>query len=363
MTDNRRLGPPPVEPMSDVAWSRVERGLWARIDAGAADQAPTPAGPKRDGWRWWLVAAPLAAAAIIAVVVGFRVMLPGSPDEPVRVVSPRAPAEGPAPAPSSVSFDDSHIELDPDTALVTSHEAGHSQVLLERGGAWFTVAPRRSRPEFVVRAGDAAVRVVGTRFRVARSDERIAVEVDHGVVDVQFRGRAVAIVAGRRWSSDSPAQVSTLSGAPPAAAPAQAEPAIPPAAPSPESNDRPPAGPKRTPHPSKPAAASSPEPAPIELQREAAALDRERAEYERLAALEPRAPEAAQRGYMALASGTSRWAGLALYAAARLAADRHDRRAETLLGMYLQRFPSGPNAEDARRLLARVKAEPRTDAP
>jgi transmembrane sensor len=364
MSENRRLGPPPVEPMTDVAWSRVERGLWARVDAGAADPAPSTGGPPRGSWRWWLVAAPLAAAALIAVVVGLRVILPGSSvDEPVRVVSPRAPSEGPAPAPSSVSFDDSHILLEPDTALVTSHESGHSQVLLERGAAWFTVAPRGTRPEFVVRAGDAVVRVVGTRFRVARSEERIAVEVERGVVDVQFQGRAVAVVAGRRWSSESPAQASTLAAPPPPAAPAQpSEPAIEPPTRSSPTPDRAPGEPKRTPHPSKPAVAPS-APSAEPTHAPAAAIDVERAEYDRLAALEPHAPETALRGYMDLANGNSRWAALALYAAARLATDRHDPRADALLGMYLERFPDGRNAEDARRLLARVRAGHRSGTP
>lgn len=370
MSGEQRLGPPPVEPMSDLAWSRVERGLWSRIDAGAADaKAAPPAGP-RAGWRWWLVAAPLAAAAILAVVVGLQLLLQGSRgDEPVRIVSPALPSEAASPSsPSAVSFDDSHIELDPDTALVTSHEAGRPQVLLERGAAWFTVAPRGARPEFVVRAGDAVVRVVGTRFHVARSNERIAVEVDHGAVDVQFRGREIAVAAGQRWSSEAPERATTLAAAPPAAAPAQAgepeepqEPALDPVgAPAPVRAPHP----KRTsrqdgkPAPAGSNAATAADPAPGTPQ--AAVFDRERAEYERLAALEPRSSEAAQAGYMTLARGTSRWAGLALYAAARLAADRHDRRAETLLGMYLQRFPGGPNAEDARRLQARLAAEHRS---
>ena len=84
-------------------------------------------------------------------------------------------------------------------------------------------------------------------------------------------------------------------------------------------------------------------------------IDRDRAEYDRLAALEARSPETALAGYMVLAKGSSRWADPALFAAARLAADRHDRRAETLLGMYLTRFPGGANAADARQLLTHLR--------
>jgi len=356
MTDRDRLGPPPVEPMSDIAWSRVERGLWSRVDAGEINPGARPERRPGAALRWWIIAAPLAAAAIIAIVVGLRVLLPaGRGDEPVRIVSATT-------ATSSVSFEESHIVLDPDTALVASREDGHPHVLLERGAAWFTVAPRRSRPEFVVRAGDAMVRVVGTRFRVARFEERIAVEVDHGAVDVQFRGRVVPVAAGQRWTSESPARATVLAAAPPIAAPVAAaqpepepvielDPVDPPA--------RKPGEPKRTTRPAgRPGGAADLAPDPAPGDATAADIDRERAEYERLAVLEPKSPEAALTGYRALARGTSRWAGLALYAAGRLAADRHDPRAETLLGIYLQRFPNGANAEDARRLLSRLKANP-----
>jgi hypothetical protein len=341
--------------MSNIAWSRVERGLWARVDAGEAGPNAAPSAARRTGaLRWWIIAAPLAAAAILAIVVGLRVILPGTGSEkPVRVLSHSAP--------SSVSFEDSYIELDADTALVTSRESGHPHVLLERGGAWFTVAPRRSRPELIVRAGDAMVRVIGTRFRVVRSKERIAVAVDHGAVDVQFRGIVVAVPAGHQWSSESPARASVLATVhrPVPAVASRPEPA---SEPEPEiemdEEDVSPAkrtAPKRTrPVARADSAGATPEP----VAGGAPAIDRDRDEYERLAKLEPKAPEASQAGYMELAKGSSRWAGLALYAAARLAADRHDKRAETLLGMYLLRFPNGPNAEDARRLLSRLKVDP-----
>jgi hypothetical protein len=283
-------------------------------------------------------------------------------DEPSRIVT--------GDSPSSLLFGDSHIELDARTAVATAREGGHPTVLLERGAAWFTVAPRKERPAFVVRAGDALVRVVGTRFRVARSEEHIAVAVEHGVVDVQFRGRVVPVGAGQRWSSESPGAASTLA----AAAPPTAEPPagdartaeLPdPAAEPPDL--APPVRPGSTkagkPKPGKPArtadSAVEPEPAPATKTARAANVDRERVEYERLAALEPRSPDAALKGYIDLAGGTSRWAGVALYAAARLAADRHDtHRAVALLEVYLTRFPDGPNAADARQLRARLKAAP-----
>ncbi|HET7506444.1 MAG TPA: hypothetical protein VFK02_35735, partial [Kofleriaceae bacterium] len=89
MTDDERLGPPPIEPLSDAAWSRVERGLWSRMDAAAklgVGSAPLPPAHR----RWWLVAAPLAAAAAVAaIVIGTRSTIRDitAADEPARVVS------------------------------------------------------------------------------------------------------------------------------------------------------------------------------------------------------------------------------------------------------------------------------------
>ncbi len=351
MTDDQRLGSPPIEPLSEAAWARVERGVWSQLDAERPAGQPSP-GPR----RWWLVAAPLAAAAAIAVLLIAVRRTPTAFDEPSRVVTGAAP--------SSVLFGDSHIELDAATALVMRHEAEHPTITLERGAAWFTVAPRRSRPAFIVRAGDAMVRVVGTKFRVSRSEERIAVEVDHGLVDVNFRGREVEIGGGQRWSSDAPSQIIATAAPPPAepvrpAAPAAAEPA--PEVPAAPETVPAPARPHHPGHPARPSAGSAGPHAESTPKAEPAApeVDRDGAEYDRLAALEPTSPPAALAGYLALARGTSRWAAPALFAAARLAADRHEPRAETLLGIYLQRFPTGANAADARQLLARLQSDKR----
>ena len=354
MTEHQRLGPPPIEPLSDAAWARVERGVWSQLDAtGAAGRSASPS-PSSSPWsrRWWLAAAPvLAAAAVAVIVVATR-------SRPVEIETSRVVTDV---ASSSVSYGDSHIELDAHTALVMSHEAAHPLVLLERGTARFTVAPRLQRPAFIVRAGDATVRVVGTQFRVARSEERIAVTVERGLVNVEFRGSVVPVGAGQRWSSDAPTRTAAIAttAAPPAAGPlASDEPEI-------EMQDSagdtgPPRHGKPAGHKPKHAAGSADVRADVRIEPEAGAApeassDPDRIEYDRLAALEPRSPDAALRGYMTLGRGTSRWAAPALYAAARLAVDLHDPRAETFLAIYLQRFPDGANAADARKLLTRLK--------
>ncbi|TMQ23197.1 MAG: FecR domain-containing protein [Deltaproteobacteria bacterium] len=351
MTEHQRLGPPPIEPLSDAAWARVERGVWSQLDAEAAGRTPAPTlspSPR----RWWLVAAPvLAAAAVAVIVVATR-------SRPVEIETSRVVTDA---ASSSVSYGDSHIELDARTALVMSHEAAHPLVLLERGTARFTVAPRLQRPAFIVRAGDATVRVVGTQFRVARSEERIAVSVERGLVNVEFRGSVVPVGAGQRWSSDAPTRIAAMAASPTAVPPASGEPEIEmEGADDTTSGTAPPHG-KPAGHKPRRAAGSADARADVRIEPKAGAEptevsdDPDRIEYDRLATLEPRSPDAALRGYMALGRGTSRWAAPALYAAARLAVDRHDPRAETFLAIYLQRFPDGANAADARKLLTRLK--------
>lgn len=56
-------------------------------------------------------------------------------------------------------------------------------VSLERGDAWFEVRKDSVRP-FVVEAGEARIRAVGTAFAVRRSTEGAFVEVTEGVVDI-----------------------------------------------------------------------------------------------------------------------------------------------------------------------------------
>jgi hypothetical protein len=177
----------------------------------------------------------------------------------------------------------------------------------------------------VVRAGDVVVRVVGTQFRVARYEERIEVAVERGIVDVQFRGDVHRLTAKQKWSSLAPGGVETTASN--TVAPAETETA------EPTDSAAPP---------------TKPTPKPV-------AEDLDRAKYEQLAALERKDPEKAITGYLELSKGTSKWAAVALYAAARLADDRGDKRAHTFLTIYLKRFPRGANAKDARDLLSRLE--------
>jgi ferric-dicitrate binding protein FerR (iron transport regulator) len=207
------VGAPPVENMSDVAWARVERGVFARLDGvgtvtgaiATRDVGP----PARRKWLW--IAVPVAAAAAcLLVLVATRphgTATSVAETEPARIVSGAAP--------SAVQFGDAHITLDANSALEMVRDGGQPTALLESGAAWFSVAPRGDRPAFEVRVGDTIVHVIGTRFRVARHGERADVTVDHGTVEVRYRGRALRVTDGQSWSSSKPGDVVPTAAAEP----------------------------------------------------------------------------------------------------------------------------------------------------
>ncbi|MCX5742264.1 MAG: FecR family protein [Proteobacteria bacterium] len=316
-----KLGPPPITPISDLGWARLERDLWARLDTDVPPRAARPPSSPRP-WRFALPVIAVAAAAVI--VIGRReaavVTIPDP--EPSRVVAGESA--------SSVSYGDVHVTLDPRTAVLVAPTS-----IVEHGAAWFEVAPRGERPPFVVRAGDATITVVGTRFRVTRLDEHIEVAVEHGKVRVMFHGTETFVGAHEQWVSDPQTAMISL--------------------PPPTPNLTP------TPAPTKPPALVAPTTSPAGATPYPAVALSDQVRFERLAALEPRDPAAAITGYLALATTTSRWAPAALFAAGRLASERRDPRAHDLLSSYLQRFPAGANASDARQLLVRPQGNANHD--
>ncbi|HEY1817684.1 MAG TPA: FecR family protein [Kofleriaceae bacterium] len=307
---------PSVETLSDAAWSRVERDVFSYLDALDRVEPARAASPNA-ARRWWWVALPAISAIAIAIVILRGPVAPprvASDVEWSRVVTGAAP--------SDVMFADADIAVDADSAVVLQREVVRPVVWLEHGAAWFSVAPRLGREPFVVLAGDTIVRVIGTRFRVARYAEHTLVTVERGVVDVQYRGDIVHLIAGQTWSSPQPT------------------PSTPKLAPSTPSIA--PAAPKATTAPARH------DPSETDQQR-----------YESFAQLEASQPDVAIRGYLELSQGSSKWAALALYSAGRLAADRKDPRAATFLTIYLRRFPAGANVADVTYLLDRLQGASR----
>ncbi|HRQ80888.1 MAG TPA: FecR domain-containing protein, partial [Azospirillaceae bacterium] len=79
--------------------------------------------------------------------------------------------------------DGSTIILDADSAADVVMDAGRREVVLRRGRAFFDVA--KTGAPFIVKAAQGEIRVVGTRFEVARfGDCAAVVTVEEGAVSV-----------------------------------------------------------------------------------------------------------------------------------------------------------------------------------
>jgi ferric-dicitrate binding protein FerR (iron transport regulator) len=198
---SERLGPPPVDALSDVAWARVERNVFSRTE-GTVTNAVAAREVKRELTRstWVWLAVPAAAAAAFAFAffpVGDRT--PAATGEPSRVVAGSSP--------STVSYGDAHVTLQANSAVVMDHNSAKPTALLEHGSAVFAVAPRGDRGPFTVLAGDMSARTINATFTVTRSGERADVSVASGRIGIRFRGHDLEVTANQRWSSEQPAEV------------------------------------------------------------------------------------------------------------------------------------------------------------
>jgi hypothetical protein len=304
-----------VEPLSEQRWSRIERELFERVGRGEANaDAPAECVGVRLRWR---MSAALVLAGAVAAIGGAAAWHALGPSREVATAPSRISTEA---AGSHVSVGESVLDLAAQSTLLVSGDDAHGVVvILERGRVEVEVPPRLGRPSFVVEAGDVHVRVVGTHFAVARNAADVVVEVQHGVVEVSEGTSHVDVHAGERW----PAIASSTSLAPSAPPTATTE-AIPTATPS-------------------ASAVSSALPKPRDL-------------YESASRLEASRPDQAIAIYRDLAAKGGSWGMNALFAQARLEMDRgHHDEARRLLRDYLARYPAGPNANDARQLLERVR--------
>ena len=415
----KKRTPTPIPPLGDAAIARIERGLFAALDA----RPPEPArasGARRRGLAFAL-AGVAAAVALFAVREGRR-----GETLPARAAQISTTTSG-----SRIALAGATLEVAPQSAVsFGGARDGSVVVVLDRGTVTCEVAPRSKRAPFIVEAGATRVTVIGTRFSVHRVGEHATVSVDHGLVEVADTNMTELVHAGERYRPGEPvmreALVSEAQAEPSAGAAAHgpataAPPAVgaPTAAPAVGAPRRlPPSGaptaapaigaPTAAPAVGAPTAASVGGAAPAALARSSATAPARRRRlalaaaprsddaqvdprsaaattvpaevaapdvatppdvkpvedasarrrsvqvlFELAAQLEVRDPEAALRIYGELAAGEDGWAASALFAAARLEAERGQaQRARELCETYLRRFPRGPNADDARTLLA-----------
>ena len=119
-----------------------------------------------------------AAAAVLVAAVGATLWL--SKGSETQVVATAVGQHR-----NVVLADGTLVSLNTNTIVETNIGRRSRDIFLRKGEAHFEVAPDRSRP-FVVHAGDAVVRAVGTEFEVRlRTDRHVDVLVTEGRVEVQ----------------------------------------------------------------------------------------------------------------------------------------------------------------------------------
>jgi len=157
------------------AWSALDGLAEAKRDEKIATFAIATHPPvqRRDRRYWWFA----AAAMITGAVLGAFWLRSGSESQTL------ATAVGQQ---RNVSLaDGSVVELNTNTIVETNLGRKSREIYLHKGEAHFKVAHDSSRP-FLVHAGDAVVRAVGTQFEVrVRNDQHVDVVVNEGRVEVQ----------------------------------------------------------------------------------------------------------------------------------------------------------------------------------
>jgi transmembrane sensor len=185
---------PNVERPSNLVWARVERDVFARLDASHdPGQSAVPLSDPR--WRWSIALS--TAASILALLIAVS----RSRDAVDRARGETWSRVVAGDAPSTVAFDGAYVVVDANSELVVQRTRAAPLAWAERGSAWFTVAPRARSSPFRVLAGDVVVRATAGVFRVSRDDRQTAVAVAAGSVDVQAGGAITAVRTGSRWTS------------------------------------------------------------------------------------------------------------------------------------------------------------------
>lgn len=106
--------------------------------------------------------------------------------------------------------DGSILNMNVSSSVCVCMSKGYRRVQMNNGEVFFTVKPDSSRP-FEVRTSKGLVRVLGTAFNIRDRKGLVAVDVDHGKVQVKsapkgpgdMRGRALTLLSGQGADIDS----------------------------------------------------------------------------------------------------------------------------------------------------------------
>jgi transmembrane sensor len=155
--------------------SRVWAALDGLAEAKRDEKIATFAAPgfaARNRGVWWAA----AAAVLLAIAIPIWIQKSGELQTLATAVGQQR---------NVTLADGSVVTLNTNTIVETNLRRYSREVYLRKGEAHFQVAHDRFRP-FLVHAGDAVVRAVGTQFEVrVRSDQHVDVVVNEGRVEVQ----------------------------------------------------------------------------------------------------------------------------------------------------------------------------------
>jgi hypothetical protein len=202
----------------------ARRRVWARIEDLPLGQAL----PLRRPRSFVLPAftGALVAVGVVAVLWLVPATRPGhSPDlaiqttsgvatspqtQPVAIapnVQPAAPVvTGPGEKARVALNGGAGVELDANSVLSFDSERRPS---VERGHARFAVPHQAPGNHFAVSAGPYVVTVVGTKFHVGVTDDRVSVDVEEGIVEVSRGARSVRLEKGDFWAGPVRGQASS----------------------------------------------------------------------------------------------------------------------------------------------------------
>lgn len=188
-----------LDPRHGVEFARLE-GVWLRYDGvrsspvlqamtAQLDRRAAKLGTKRRSRRLWYVG--LAAAAAIAVGVGLGWQRLADAEKASSTPSYAVLAG----SGNRLQLEDGSIAvLRADSEIRSEFTPAERRVVLVRGEAHFSVTKNPARP-FIVQAGGASVRAVGTAFNVRLGAQKVEVLVTEGTVQVTDRPPPAATAA------------------------------------------------------------------------------------------------------------------------------------------------------------------------
>ncbi len=164
---------------------RIEEPSAASVAADTFDPAQPIAAwrtPEPSGTRLRVWAQPLAAAALVVLVLGALTVWQGLPERSPARESQYRTVVGQH---QTIALPDgSSVELGAASVIKVHYSPSERRIDLEDGIAYFAVAHDESRP-FVVTADGGTVQAIGTEFSVHRTAEAVTVIVTDGLVEVR----------------------------------------------------------------------------------------------------------------------------------------------------------------------------------